>query len=1073
MNNRSKQPAGLRQQATEATNLTPRLSGIVPVSVTAPSPRAERGKGVRFVSAGMRTAAYPPYTRRASGMLRPYGSSRGQALLIAVLVLFAVATLGALFAAIIGAQLTQVARQSDLVALRNIAEAGLRLANEELTYSPLGADWRPTASPYLCGDGQVTIEVSYGPSPDRLQSRFLQVLSTAVFPDNPFLRHTILALKPVLLTDYARFITDRFDTNQPAVLGVTGLELGGGPRSGYIYAVEGPIRSNTDLTWYGRSLVGLHTTFDSATNWSQLGILRDDRVEVAGRMSAAYPSANDVLELRIDSAVGNGAENLFTPQTLTEQAAYARGFAHLTTENQLIPNTTAILADLPDYTTQTGDVLSPAFQVPRVRPPEVDAIHPDKQTNRYWQITRDSGFWWQAGNTGEHGWGWANYGGIYIDNGQYVDADGNAHAGDIQYNHDLEKLRLNWTRSVGVHQPLGDARVSGTPIPPAGPADWWDKTGRYYAPPGAEIILHGEAACPYVEIIRHDYRGQPGSGSYWRGIDNNGNITPIVSELEPPRNNTLVWPYVPLPSGCNPVAAGQALGIYDGNRAIFPFPPNGVIYAEGNVRVRGIMPPVRDNAGRSGTTIDAADAPQAYFGAWNATQGRARRFDLQVVSGGTIYIEGDLLNPSSARLGGLVPRGTVTDNTYYTNEELYSSRIAVLARDSVCVNTTALNPRPEDMFVPRVTQSATPEPRYYNDIEATYPPGVQSGGLWYGLFRGIHDENYSDAARAAVAALPTESASKTTVRIIYSNSRVTLWRAGVLPDIADLRLILGHSGIFFATPDPANGTLAARPDLTERVDVSVSVTNLGAVPQPYAWEGASPYQFVPAPDAANKSDQWYTLEPDNYLEFLPRAESGSYPTQSMPIVDYLQGLDDVLTFSANVIPVPNSDLDGWIVDPGQLGYILGPVAIAPRNRTETGAVVNPLPVEIDALIYAQNGSWFVIPGRWFDDDPDEFGQNLSQRQYPGYHEPLNIKISVYGAISESMPADLGSVADWTSKWCGPAGQNEGFLTYVYDPLLRYPRRETQARVGYLRFPNFPITSDLVIWGERLAGPAGS
>jgi hypothetical protein len=130
-------------------------------------------------------------------------------------------------------------------------------------------------------------------------------------------------------------------------------------------------------------------------------------------------------------------------------------------------------------------------------------------------------------------------------------------------------------------------------------------------------------------------------------------------------------------------------------------------------------------------------------------------------------------------------------------------------------------------------------------------------------------------------------------------------------------------------------------------------------------------------------------------------------------------------------------------------------------------------VEIDALIYAQNGSWFVIPGRWFNEDPDEFGQDVIS-PCPSYHEPLNISIRVYGAISENLPADLGSAANWTNKWGGPAGQGgEGFLTYAFDPLLRYPRRETRDRIGYLRFPNFPITSDLVIWGERVSGPAGT
>jgi len=146
-----------------------------------------------------------------------------------------------------------------------------------------------------------------------------------------------------------------------------------------------------------------------------------------------------------------------------------------------------------------------------------------------------------------------------------------------------------------------------------------------------------------------------------------------------------------------------------------------------------------------------------------------------------------------------------------------------------------------------------------------------------------------------------------------------------------------------------------------------------------------------------------------------------------------------------------------------------------------GEVQPPLPVEIDALIYAQNGSWFVLPGRWFNDDPDTADGTPPTSQYPGYHEPLNIRISVYGAISENMPADQGAVTDWTSKWAGPywdaladwnnRAANYRYLTYTYDPMLRVQRVEDER--GYLRFPNFPITTDLVVWGERITGAAGS
>ena len=190
---------------------------------------------------------------------------------------------------------------------------------------------------------------------------------------------------------------------------------------------------------------------------------------------------------------------------------------------------------------------------------------------------------------------------------------------------------------------------------------------------------------------------------------------------------------------------------------------------------------------------------------------------------------------------------------------------------------------------------------------------------------------------------------------------------------------------------------------------------------------------------------------------------------AMGDLGYLSGYD-LLRFTPHVTPVAERNDEGeltglWKVAPDELAYLLGPMAVAPPRTAD------PLPVQIEALIYAQNGSWFIIPGPWFNEDPDE---DDYLRDYPGYHEPLNIKISCYGAITENMPADPGSVAAWTSKWAGPVGRGgEGFLSYTYDPLLSRPRWESRAgqTAGRPRFPNFPITSELLIWGERVSGAA--
>jgi hypothetical protein len=727
-----------------------------------------------------------------------------------------------------------------------------------------------------------------------------------------------------------------------------------------------------------------------------------------------------------------------------------------------------------------------------VGPPEIDATHPDLETSRYLMVTRDSGEWRGTGtegtwyNTGEFGWGWTNLGGIYIDNVtdvQYADQD----------DHNLEKLRLNWTRSVGIHddddpttQPAGDERAAADGRPPSGPADWWDRTGRYYAPPGVEIVLHGEARCPYIEIIRHD--DPDGDGVYWRDPD---------GQLTDP------WTYTPLPGMCAPQGTEWSAGIASRVMRV-PFPPNGVIYAEGNVRIRGIMPPVRDNEGRVGVEIPPEKAPEAYFGEWRGggNTGRTRRFDLQIVSGGTIYIEGDLLTPRGA---GLIPDTAQVDIRY-------GSRLALLARDYVCVNTTALNPRPGNVFS-RIQDPDNPgDYIYYNDAQPTYST---SGNWGYARFRGPHDEATNSDTEAQSrwsdsAAIPVYPTEPPPASLRYHSVRL---QTSTLADvIVDLRLLLGHSGLYVegSQPEGAAGGIGppsgepppgltpspGPPDPDEpAVDVSIYINDdTFTIPWPWELEGSA-YAFrraaVADPTNFDQSDHWYVDSSpagidatDNWTEFLPNGIQSMivHDSSGGPATDWLTG-NDVISFASQIYPVRRYELQdstwvvaGWQIPPRDLAYTLGPVAIAPPNRTATGQPFDdPLPVQIQALIYAQNGSWFVIPGPWFNDDPDEAsaGGDPPTSGYPGYHEPLNIQISVFGAISENMPADLGSAAEWTSKWGGPYGAGgQGFLSYEFDPLLRLPRRETADRVGYLRFPRFPLTSDLVVWGERITGPAG-
>jgi len=963
---------------------------------------------------------------------RTHQSSRGQALVIAVLVLFAVAALAALFAAIISSHLVQVTRHSEVVELRQIGEAGLRFANEQLTYSIAGADWRPSASPYRCGRGWVDIDVTYGPAPNDLQSRFLRIVASAWLQDNPFLRHQIVALKPVLLTDYARFITDRYESNEPARLGVLGVELGGQPRADQVaLGIDGPIRCNTDLIFYGSSWIHLHRVDEvvpgETDTWRDFGILRDDRIEVAGEL---LPGAPDLLgsmpaELALMIDTDPPFVNVFSPLA-AEQSSYLYGYPDAWAGGLPVPNSQRMLATLPPITDAMGqEQRAERLALPRVRPPEIDA--PETQINRYLALARDSGVWEESAgggfhNTGAYGWAWTNRGGIYIDN-----------LGDIQYDHDLDLLRHNWVGSIGVHQPGGDLRANGTNGPISGPADWWDKAGRYYAPPGAEIILRGDLPCPHIEIVRHDLRDIGGVLHYWRQPDG----TPLLY------TSAFQFPGNP----CSPTPQTATLGV-NGATAIFPFPPNGVIYAEGNLRVSGILPPVRSGY-----------APETYCrDTYDADTGRARRYDLQIVSGGTIYIEGDILTPRGA---GLL--------TTFQEDIERGSRVALLARDYVCVNTTALNPRPADL-VPRPDLA---QGEYYNDAQPLYPP--DTGGLlappYYWRFQGPqNDVNWGiDGYVAATDPVGIE--------LVYRNVR--LQQPALRQQFADLRLMLGHSGWYAVNGTPPASSAPPDPALANgdnEAEVQVQLDIRGATWPWYYTSGLYSFLRPAAADPANQdqSDHWY-IDANDQLERLPN-QFQAVRVQDLDLgipVEAVQG-DDLISFTCQVVPVesrpnPGDPADSWHVAPHELAYLLGSTAITPPRTAD------PLPVQVQALVYAQNGSWFILPGPWFNEDASSSLATEPGALYPYYHEPMNIQLSFYGAVTENMPADLGYVSEWTSKWGGPSGAADGFLRYEYDPLLRLPRQEREglAWVPYLRFPNLPLTSDLVIWGERVSGEGGS
>jgi hypothetical protein len=92
----------------------------------------------------------------------------------------------------------------------------------------------------------------------------------------------------------------------------------------------------------------------------------------------------------------------------------------------------------------------------------------------------------------------------------------------------------------------------------------------------------------------------------------------------------------------------------------------------------------------------------------------------------------------------------------------------------------------------------------------------------------------------------------------------------------------------------------------------------------------------------------------------------------------------------------------------------------------SAAAIQPLDIKIQAALFAQEGCFFVIPGYWFNTDPQDTRANFEERgarpagvaspEFPFYGEPLDIRITIEGAIAENFTAPLGDQTEWLRKW---------------------------------------------------------
>ena len=901
---------------------------------------------------------------------------RGQTLIIAIMVMFILAVVATVFIALVARNLSRSERSYSTDAVASIAEAGIRYADEMLTTSDEGADWRPvpdneapalstndpdfqwvrpynavesgSAGPsggftrFNSGQGRFLLRVSYNPDPKVVMSKYIKIETVGrwgtIDPADPTtlhdaahfrLRREITAFKPIGITDYSRFITNKDNRSADIPLGVPGFTTNFGRSTTTSKYGErgGPIRVNGNLLWYGlwdknatNPSVNIFLRGVAANDLTQAAndILPLDGIEVAGDIKCDADPADDTssVRVRIHQILGTtdttfGALPSDDPGFITADGFYRDG-----------RNTVDASVDA------AGDPAPRPRGVKRIEPPLVDQADPTNTTTRYKVLTLNSGERKQVGsrwvNVGALGWGK----GVYINNVNDKQDNSDTLGGSFS-------LRADWTQPNNMMS-----------------SSW---KGPYYVPPGVMIDLLPDDSetingkTQYYFMMTRTDSINSGQKAIWSDAGGYGRQE---------WGQTVRMPYPDAVNG-RWVDTGSAVEHIDGN---------GVIYAEGNIRIRGMLPP---------------------------------GMKLTIVSNQNIYIDGNVLKYRK-------PAIPITDTDNYRHADP-TCGLALLARQNVIVNTT---------------QFLSPLSNIGPDDQGA--DSLLGGNSYHLIVRNSPDSQF----RCRFDFGPYES---------ESNTPPSKWW-----------LFLRHSGEAGAAY--INAWL--NPSDTG-INWRILNLNTGINPglPPHVWGVGDP-NFAPA-------------------GLQPGAGVGSAFIYNV--------------FDLNAVMQDPADL---IAGPGVANILqiaLDEAVKARSNYWMGGCAVLPMDVRIEAIIYAQEGSFFVIPGNWINPDSSDTSEAKDRPpgvdpRFPFYGEPMDIRIIIDGAVSENMPAVIGDVEDWMAKWgripvmygsspMHTAHPGEG-ITFLYDDHVGWPLDDAGAPLrvdAYNRAlpltPKLPVSGSLIYFGD--------
>ncbi|HXH59964.1 MAG TPA: hypothetical protein VNI20_01255 [Fimbriimonadaceae bacterium] len=663
-----------------------------------------------------------------------------------------------------------------------------------------------------------------------------------------------------------------------------------------------------------------------------------------------------------------------------------------------------------------------------IEAPVIDRVDQQGRDNYYVEITRDSGPVMNGVNIGRYGYG----PGVYVD---YMSP----------YN---RQRRNEDERSANASNSLVDVWFNPNSRDNTVKAGSW--AGPYFIPDAAYLRLLPDG----FSIVRPGNSGeqQNSDTAFWRDPTSGNSTGQSICRfrIRTIAGQTWILNSIQFPG----LVALPAGSLADSDFTNNGQPFEGVIYFEGDVRVRGVIPTDQQ---------------------------------LTVVSMGNIYIDGSITKGVVSEAGAILSRPS-------------RSMLSLLARDNVAINTTQFfAPAPNDLFG---TKDDSPLPDTPTPIEL----GVDGDS---GVDPDVNLQMQLLMQTDPDPGHPAINPSNPLTWEPYATSYAP-WTgpASIGPDF-DVYLALVTSAND-GGPSYVSGLIRRETyaDLTAPGEISYlfsRILNFGTAGN-VTFNAADPF-FTPGPKIPVYG------EADPSINVFPKFETVQFPLVTVANWAYSPGSRSLAPGVSN----PEGQYELGLSDETVIRLRNNAIgAVGQKEFLIARSTVIPYDVRIEASLYAQNGSFYVIPGPWFnmntDDTRERFendvaniGRDAAERlrferfgntpSIPFSEEPLDCRVTIVGAVSENLPAPISRQAEWMQKWgwipkeIGGTGQfipwqhvPSGFdlntqdavpnFIIVHDPALAgasadgiTPIRTDATGRALPPTPRLPVSPTLVYFGE--------